>query len=191
MERLTQKKPSVPLWLGLTLEDTVSRTGQRGVRVTAVQPGTPAHAAGIKPGDVIARFNSAALNSWRDYLGAMRNQVSAEPVDLEVLANGSKTTRKLRPVPFDEQTVKKLLAETWGLEVDFRKGKVVIENAAGPASFLQKGDVIYAVQQERVTRPEDLYNVFRRERMAPEVILGVIRGNRDYYARLLPGRVRL
>ena len=59
-------------------------------------------------------------------------------------------------------------------------------NAQGPSPFLRKGDVITAVGASPVRKMEDLLQAFRRERMAGQVLLQVMRNGKGYYARLMP-----
>lgn len=184
INRLILKKPHSPLWLGLMLKDTKNRHGE--VAISDIFANTPAAASGLKKGDIITRINATEVKNWRDYLDALRNQISNEAVELELIRNGQKLIQKISPAPFSNQLAAKLMKDRWGLAVNERNGHLVIDNAAGPASFLKKGDIIYSAGQERVKNKEDILDVFRKERMASEIILGIIRDNRDYYARLIP-----
>ena len=56
----------------------------------------------------------------------------------------------------------------------------------GPASFLRPGDAVAGAGGRRTATPEDLLSVFRRERLAPEVLLQVVREGRLHQARLVP-----
>ena len=62
---------------------------------------------------------------------------------------------------------------------------VVEARRDGPASFLRRGDVIVGVGGTRTATMEALVEAFRRERMANQVLLHVIRNGREYYARLI------
>ena len=51
---------------------------QQGVVVTAVEPGSPAEMAGIRPGDVIEEVNRQAVKSVRDFTTAVEEVKDAE-----------------------------------------------------------------------------------------------------------------
>lgn len=51
---------------------------QKGVVVTAVEPGSPAEMAGIRPGDVIEEVNRQAVQSVRDFTTAVEEVKDAE-----------------------------------------------------------------------------------------------------------------
>lgn len=194
LERIASHAPAKHFWLGLNARDMSRKeaqaTGQEkgGIVVTDVFSGTPAIKAGLKAGDIIGRVNSTAITNWRDYLGALRNQTSAEPVTLDIIRNGKHMPVSLRPATLDNKAAAKLLDKLWGLAISNADGAVKIESARkdGPASFLKKSDLVFSVAGMRIKNTNEFYNAFLHERLAPEVILGIIRGQRNYYARLTP-----
>ncbi len=183
-----------PQWLGLSGEDVDQRIAMalglkeaRGLLVTAVFNGGPAQRAGIEPGDVILALNKATVADRRDYLNILRNQLPGEP--LEILA--ARGDRELRltttPVPFDNDTARRMMEARWGLALQPTRGGVGIVDVRrdGPASFLRRGDVIVGLGGTRTASLEALVDAFRRERMANQVLLHVVRNGREYYARLI------
>lgn len=76
----------------------------------------------------------------------------------------------------------------WGLTLGSEESRgLVIQSVRrdGPAAFLRKGDVIAAVGATRVKTMEELLQAFRRERLAGQVLLQIVRNGRGYYARLV------
>ena len=55
----------------------------------------------------------------------------------------------------------------------------------GPTDFLRPGDVIAAIGGMRIRTTADLVNAFRRERLANQVLMQIVRDGRPYYARVL------
>ena len=51
---------------------------QKGIVVTAVEPGSPAELAGIRPGDVIEEVNRQAVSSVSDFSKAIKEAKDAE-----------------------------------------------------------------------------------------------------------------
>jgi len=64
--------------------------------VGAVQEGSPAEKAGIKPGDTITRFGSADVRTWEHLDMAVAARPEKE-VDVTILRNGSEERLKIRP----------------------------------------------------------------------------------------------
>lgn len=182
------------LWLGILGQD-IDRASARalalqdtnGVLVSQVLDG-PGKKAGLMPGDVITSMNGARLTGGRDYVNALRNQTGGESVRLHVLRDGKGRDISVTPTPFEDAAAEKLMERRWGFTARADRGGMTVQSvrAQGPAAFLRKGDLITSVGNERVRGRDDLLQAFRRERMANEVILGIMRQGNPYYARLMP-----
>ncbi len=182
-----------PLWFGITGENVgrnIARTAglqkNAGVLVTGVEPGTPAANAGIMPGDIVRRINSTELRDIDDYLGALRNQVEGEGASLDIWRDGHAISLQLLPARFDDALAARLMGERWGITLGESRGKVVIAGvrANGPASFLKKGDLVLRIGDETVHSLKDALSAFRRERMAQQALLLIVRDRHQYIARL-------
>ena len=183
-----------PLWLGLMAEDLDSRMAMalglreaRGVLVGAVCEGTPAAKAGITPGDIIESINATPVRDRRDYINVLRNQTGGESLRLSLRRGEKNITLDVTPAPFDDATAQKLMERRWGLGVrESRQGPVIQSvRPDGPAAFLRKGDVITGVGGARIKNMAELLQAFRKERLAGQVLLQVVRDGRGYYARLV------
>ncbi len=183
-----------PLWLGLMAEDLDSRMAMalglreaRGVLVGAVFEGTPAAKAGITPGDIIESINATPVRDRRDYINVLRNQTGGESLRLSLRRGEKNITLDVTPAPFDDATAQKLMERRWGLGVrESRQGPVIQSvRPDGPAAFLRKGDVITGVGGARIKNMAELLQAFRKERLAGQVLLQVVRDGRGYYARLV------
>lgn len=194
MEDLMGQGRVAPLWLGLMAEDMDRRMAMalglreaRGVLVGAVFEGTPAAGAGIAPGDIIESINATPVRDRRDYINVLRNQTGGESLRLS-LRRGEKTLAlDVTPAPFDDATAQKLMERRWGLSARESEQGPVIRSVRpdGPAAFLRKGDVIAGVGGARVRNMAELLQAFRKERLAGQVFLQVLRNGRGYYARMV------
>lgn len=184
LTRLTAHAPITHLWLGMLGKDYGRGDG---MLVSQIFSDTPAARAGLKNGDIIKAINSAEIKTVHDYLGFLRNQTSLAPLDITVERNKQRQNFSIRPAQLDEQVAVTLLKKLWGLTVENRSNRLIISatQPGSPSAFLKPGDIIYSVAQEPVSNKAQFLDAFRRERMAREVILGVSRGKRDYYARLV------
>ncbi|MDE5879111.1 MAG: trypsin-like peptidase domain-containing protein [Desulfovibrio sp.] len=194
LEDIMAGSHSAPLWLGLLGQDVDRRTAQAlglepaGVLVREVVAGTPAARAGVEAGDVLQSLNGTALRDGRDLVNALRNQTPGETVRLSVRRAGGTRGVSLTPAPLDDATAARLMERRWGFTVKDGKGAPVVAavRPEGAAPFLRPGDSVAGAAGRRVTTRKDLLDVFRRERLAPEVLLQLVREGRLYQARLVP-----
>ena len=120
--------------------------------VGAVQPGSPAERAGIRPGDIITQFGTAGITTWEH----LDMAVAARPerdVDVVVIRNGREERLKVRPdltelktrnnARFEVGTIG-ALPDVYPSVASFVAGK------PAESSGLQPGDLILAVDGERM-----------------------------------------
>jgi serine protease Do len=69
-----------PVWLGVRPDDKVRDACQLG----AVSPDSPAEKAGLKPGDVIAKFNGKDVKTYQDMLNQLLGRKPGDEVPLVV-----------------------------------------------------------------------------------------------------------
>lgn len=174
------------LWLGL---HGANLRGARdaGMQITKIYKGLPASNAGLKKGDIITRINSVPIRDTRDYLDMLRNFTKPEPIKIEYKRDNKINNLTMRPEFLELREAEKLLEQLWGFTTEETRNGVAISNIQpdGPASFLRRGDVIISVNQTPAATKKELLNAFLRERLAATPILGIIRGNGNYYARLV------
>lgn len=194
MDDLMGQGRVAPLWLGLTADDVDQRMAMalglreaRGIIVTSLYRDSPALKAGIEPGDIIESINDSPVRDRRDYVNILRNQVPGAELVLGVLRGERPEKIRVRPVPFDDATALGIMQSSWGLSVREDEGRVLVRETrrSSPTDFLRPGDVIAAIGGMRIRTTADLLNAFRRERLARQVLMQVIRDGRPYYARML------
>jgi S1-C subfamily serine protease len=69
---------------------TVPSVGRPGALLTQVEPGSPAAAAALRPGDLITAFGNAPVTSMLDLMAKVRITPPRTKVDLEVFRDGSR-----------------------------------------------------------------------------------------------------
>lgn len=188
LERMTRHESPKPVWLGIMATDISSRQSrQPGILVTDVHKNSPAFNAGLKKGDIIRSINSGSVRDCHDYLAILRNQTRNSPLEIEWDRGGTRLRSAIKPQDFDDTTALQLMDKYWGIELGTKDGHVIITSARGPAAFLKPGDIVTAVGQRKIRTIKDALNGFRLERMTGEAILGIERGRRAYYARIVVG----
>lgn len=71
-------------WLGVHIDINY----KSGVMITDIDPESPAHKAGIRPGDVMVKWNGVAISDWRKYLQIVQNTPVGTKARIEVLRGG-------------------------------------------------------------------------------------------------------
>ena len=82
--------------LGIEIDEQVSqqvaaRSGTKGVVVAKVVPGSPAEAAGLRPGDIIVAFEGKAVTSAAQLVNRLDEHKVGDTVKLRVLREGKPT----------------------------------------------------------------------------------------------------
>ena len=180
-------------WLGVriqpvddTIADSLGLGAARGALVAGVDEKGPAKPAGLKPGDVIIKFDGKDIKELRDLPRLVASLPVGKPVEVVVVRDGAELTKTVtlgRLEDGEKQTAsadehddvqqpdavsKALGMEFSGLSDDMRKSfkikdsvKGVIVTSVDPGSpaaerGLKPGDVIEEVNHQAVERPGDV-----------------------------------
>ncbi len=90
-EQLIAEGVAEHAYLGVTLADAVATTGDEtrsGAGVQAVEPGSPADSAGVRPGDVVLRVDEDFVTGRESLTGFIRQHASGDVVTLTVARDG-------------------------------------------------------------------------------------------------------
>jgi regulator of sigma E protease len=80
-----------------------TRVQKTPLQVKSLEPGLPAEAAGIKPGDVIESLKGEQFHYVRSLVASLQ-QSGATPVDLVVLRDGKTLKFTVQPAPMSDET---------------------------------------------------------------------------------------
>ena len=149
-----------------------------GALVQDVTRGGPADKSGLKPGDVIRKFNGRPVNDSSDLLAAIASTNPGTPATLEILRNGQpqtvKVTLEQRPADLsyaggarrslNEGTLRGIMVQNLteplrkqlGIPPDVH-GVIVTDIApdSPAAQFLEQGDVILSINRHEVKSVTD------------------------------------
>ncbi|MHC4971839.1 MAG: trypsin-like peptidase domain-containing protein [Planctomycetota bacterium] len=163
-------------YLGLTLqptealENTALAAPREGVLVAAVAAGSPAQAAGIRPGDFVTRLNGAAFAArFVQELPGLYQRISrlpaGESMRLTVRRGGRVLEVTARPEALGRHLGRETQVEAWGITVRAITERMKLDlgladrvgvmvtgvRAGGPASGrLERNDIIRTVQGNEV-----------------------------------------
>jgi serine protease Do len=187
-------------WLGVAIQPVTPELAKsfglgepKGALVASVADGSPADKAGIKPGDVIVKYDGKAVETPRVLPTLVANTGVGKSVEMTVIRDGAtrpmtvqvgnmSDSREARAAgtPSESGTAGRL-----GVELSESERGVVVtdvkpDSPAGKAG-LEEGDVIREVNRTPVRRLEDVEQGIRKGRDAKQVLLRVERqGNGRY-----------
>jgi serine protease Do len=178
-------------WIGavtatITPEEA-RRTGlraSRGALVARVIPGSPAQAAGLKPGDIITAVAGRPVDSREAFSTYTATVPSGQPLPLTVSRDGATQSISVRPTEAPRDLGLRILWEIAGLRVIDRSGTVVIDeiarNSRSENIGLARGDVIVGVNGAEVASVKDLNQALTQSAERSSVVLQVARGRYIY-----------
>jgi serine protease Do len=164
-------------WIGLSV-----RASRGGVEVVSIDEGSPARAAGVRPGDVIVKFGDEPMVNVGRYLERASRVLAGEEVTL-LLARGP---LKLTAVGQDPKEVAARLRRRIGVEVTDADGRaaVVVRVARGSIAErlgLRPGDAIFQLGSREVHGAADFADALGELRVDQDTVMLVGRGPFAYY----------
>lgn len=196
-------------WLGVTIQPLTpdlakafQRGDKRGALVSSVEDGSPAHKAGLRPGDIIVDYNGRAVAKSEDLPRAVAETPVGKDVPLTIIRDGKTTSLTVKVGELEDagavvsanadakdglgiaiKPVTPSLAREMGLK-DAR-GVVVAEVAEGSAAAkagLRPGDVIVEADRSKITSPAEFKkSVERKQGKGAPMLLLVNRGGQHLY----------
>jgi serine protease Do len=188
------------------LADSFGFGSRNGVLIGDVEAGSPAEEAGLQAGDIIVRYDGAAVSRTDDLRMRVAGTRPGEEVDVEVWRDGRRRTFRVevgelandetaanRPATQLDQgigmTVRTLtpeMAQQLGLEGNVRGAVVMQVEPFGPAADagIRQGDVIVQVQNAPIASAEELRRELGKRDLEQGVRITVLAGGTRRFAVL-------
>lgn len=176
-------------WLGISAVEEPVRSdvigdSRKRVVVSAVEPASPAAAAGVRKGDVLEAVGDASVESVAEYRFRVRDAPLGAPVRLQLSRAGKRLAVQVRSVELSPERVESLVAERVGLTVGeerLRDGKVLAARSVrkgSPAAQagLRAGDWIREVNSREVATLADWRRATLQAHRSGRLVLLVQRG---------------
>lgn len=170
-------------WLGVSIQPLTPELAKsfglaepKGVLVASVAEGSPAERAGVKPGDVIVRYDGKPVDSPRALPPLVANTETGKAVELSIVRDGAvrpvevtvgNLTESRQASAAGERAAGSRVAARLGVELQQSdKGVVVTEvrpDSPADQAGISEGDVIREVNRTPVERLEDVEKAMSRK----------------------------
>jgi len=198
-------------WLGVGIQPVTEDLakgfklqGAEGALVTSVRDGSPAAAAGLKPGDVIVEYDGRKVARASDLPRAVAETPVGKHVTLRVVRNGAPATLTAMVARLDDVREARAkggdpTAEAMSLGIEARtltprvaeqagvrsqRGVLVVEVRDGSraeAAGFQAGDVIAEVDHQAVAEVEDLRTALKQHAAGTPIVFLVRRSGEQMW----------
>jgi len=181
-----------PVWVGIGVEPLPPAAARRlgwqhthGVVVSRIDAGSPAAAAGVRKGDLLAEMGGSPIQDVEDFEARLRSYPAMAPFTLAVFRDGQTLTVTVTPLEIPGELVDTLAWERLGVKVSARRGAAglaitaVRRESQAAEIGLEPGDVIVRLENQ----PVDTLGGFREAlaaRLGRGVLVSVRRGSFTY-----------
>jgi hypothetical protein len=161
-----------------------------GLMLDAVLPGSPAHFAGLRDGDLIQRFDGKTINSEEDMRDTLRRTPVGKTVEVAFTRDGTARTTMLKTISPSDYDQQAFLPPDgtgyWGVS-SLERVRVPADNSYGvrlgsvstnqPADIagLQRGDIVVSFNGDPVRTTTGLASYIDHAAPGSVVSVGVIR----------------
>ena len=136
--------------------------------------------AGVRPGDVILEVGGDDVPSWDKFLMAIGTRAGRD-VELTVMRDGREERFKVRPASQGRFEI----GDIGVLPDVYPSVASLVSGGRAEEAGLQRGDVIVAINDQRVVFSQDVVNLISKNRAAP-MLLRVRRGGADQVITVQP-----
>ena len=194
----------VQTWIGIIVQNLdenltayLNVPDQKGVLVKAVEPQSPASAAGLKEGDILLSIDKKKIASVQDYWSVKKTYAAGDSLQAGIWRDGKIKAVSLKTRVFPLELAEDLAFRLIGIRVadltpenrkryqtSAREGVVISE--IDSRSYLagigvRPGDVIRQIDDTAIANKDDFKKAAVRYRQKSSVVVLVQRGDQGYY----------
>ena len=194
----------VQAWIGLRVQNIDERLAAylklpdlAGVLVRSVEADSPAHRAGVRPGDVLRSIDGIKINDADAYRRAAREAAAGQRLDLKLLRDGRNIHSILQPATYPAQRASRLAHDLLGITVadltpihrrrfGLNLSSGVVITRVEPQSFLARvgvepGDVVRQIGDTVVQNREAFEKALVKLRLNDSLVILIQRASQGYY----------
>ena len=180
-----------PAWVGINAVDLTSSAARRiawertdGVVVESVDEGSPAAAAGVKPGDLVAELGGTPVQDADEFQARLRGYPAKAAMPLVLWRDGQKVAVTLTPVEFPSQQADAFAWERLGLRLAPSRGTLAVSavraQSQAEAFGIDRGDLIVRLNNVALDSLATFREALISARHGRSVLLVVRRAGRNY-----------
>ena len=175
------------VWIGVRARTITSGEEERprGLRVRSVVPDSPGARAGIRPGDVIVSLDGTPIDSQEAFETALSTRGPGRSMKIALrAANGDLRTVSVQGQAPPRGLGTRILREDVGIALRAGSGglriSVVDRDGAAARAGLESGDMLLALNGERVREISDVDRILQRDHHRTTLVMEVGRGRFAY-----------
>lgn len=175
------------VWIGVRARTITSGEEERprGLRVRSVVPDSPGARAGIRPGDVIVSLDGTPIDSQEAFETALSTRGPGRSMKIALrAANGDLRTISVQGQAPPKGLGIRILREDVGIALRAGSGglrvSIVDRDGAAARAGLESGDILLALNGERVREISDVDRILQRDHHRTTVVMEVGRGRFAY-----------
>ncbi|HUM10369.1 MAG TPA: trypsin-like peptidase domain-containing protein [Myxococcaceae bacterium] len=180
-----------PAWVGINAVDLTAPIAQRlgwersdGVVVDSVDTGSPAAAAGVQAGDVVAELGGSPVRDADEFQARVRGYPAKAVMPLVLWREGRMLTLTVTPAEFPSQQADAFAWDRLGLRLQAARGTLAVSavraQSQAAAFGIERGDLIVRLNNVPLDSLETFREALISARHARSVLLVVRRAGRNY-----------
>ena len=180
-----------PAWVGINAVDLTASIARRlgwersdGAVVESVDAGSPAAAAGVKPGDVVAELGGTPVQDADELQASLRGYPARAAIRLVVWRDGQKLTLTVTPTEFPSQQADAFAWDRLGLRLAPARGTLAVSavraQSQAEAFGIERGDLIVRLNNVALDSLGTFREALISARHARSVLVVVRRAGRNY-----------
>jgi serine protease Do len=195
VRELTQFGKVRPAWVGADVQALDAESARRlgwdknfGAVVSNVERGSPADAAGLQPGDIVAQVGTTQLEDADDWKSRIKSFPAKAAMKVTLFRQGKLFETTVTPIEFPSQLVDAAVWERLGMRLKATAAGMQITSVRPTGTAARAGliasDIVKKVNNISVPKADDFREAMVQARGGQSVLLLVVRQNRGYYVTL-------
>ena len=180
-----------PAWVGINAMDLTAPVAKKvgwersgGVVVESVDPGSPAAAAGVRPGDVVAELGGSPVQDADEFQARIRGYPARAAMPLVLWRDGHQIAVTITPTEFPSAQADAFAWARLGLRLEPARGTLAVSEVRNDSQAegfgIDRGDLIVRLNNVGLDSLATFREALISARHARSVLLVVRRAGRNY-----------
>ncbi|HEY1418787.1 MAG TPA: PDZ domain-containing protein, partial [Myxococcaceae bacterium] len=180
-----------PAWVGINPMDLTEPAARKlgwdrsdGILVESVDPGSPAAAAGVKPGDIVSELEGSPVQDADEFQAKVRGYPAKAAMPLVIFRRGQKLEVTVTPSEFPSEQADAYAWDRLGLRLSPSRGTLAVSAVRAQSQAdgfgINQGDLIVRLNNVALDSLPTFREALISARHARSVLLVVRRAGRNY-----------